>query len=98
MPNNAPASTARIGAAWPHMIGNLAVLALAMNTLVHSRDARTSVVPEGVILSAVTVCILLFTRWAGWSMVYRYRVGAHSWVSRAFKLALLGADWCAIRM
>jgi hypothetical protein len=46
MPNNAPASAARIGAAWPHMIGNLAVLALAtLNMLVHSRDARTSVVP-----------------------------------------------------
>jgi uncharacterized membrane protein len=63
--------------AWPHLIGNLVVLVLAtLNMLVHSRDAWTSVVPEGLILSAVTVCVLVFTGWMGWSMVYRYRLGA----------------------
>jgi uncharacterized membrane protein len=62
--------------AWPHVIGNAAVLILAtFNTLIHSRDAWTSVVPTGLILSAVTFVILLFTGWMGWSMVYRYRVG-----------------------
>jgi uncharacterized membrane protein len=63
--------------AWPHVIGNAAVLILAtLNMLVHSRDAWTSVVPIGLILSAVVVAILLFTGWMGWSMVYRYGVGA----------------------
>ena len=62
--------------AWPHLIGNGVVLILAtFNTLIHSRDAWTSVVPTGLILSAFVVAILLFTGWMGWSMVYRYRVG-----------------------
>ena len=62
--------------AWPHLIGNLVVLILAsFNMLIHSRDAWTSVVPTGLILSAIVVALLLFTGWMGWSMVYRYRVG-----------------------
>lgn len=62
--------------AWPHVIGNIIVLILAtFNMLVHSRDVWTSVVPTGLILSACTVLVLLFTGWMGWSMVYRYRVG-----------------------
>jgi uncharacterized membrane protein len=43
--------------------------------MVHGRDAYTSVVPTGLILSALTVAILIVTGWLGWSMVYRYRVG-----------------------
>lgn len=31
--------------------------------------------PNGLVLSLVVVCILLFTGWKGWEMVYRYRVG-----------------------
>ena len=62
--------------AWPHMLGNLLVLALSLvNAFIHSRDAWTSVVPTGLILSAVVVLILLVTGWLGWSMVYRHRVG-----------------------
>lgn len=62
--------------AWPHVIGNIVVLALAtINMLVHSRDAWTSVVPTGLILSALVVLVLLFTGWMGWSLVYRHRVG-----------------------
>lgn len=65
--------------AWPHFIGNLVVLILAtFNMMIHSRDAYTSVVPAGLILSVLTVAILLVTGWLGWSMVYRYRVGAVS--------------------
>ena len=63
--------------AWAHFLGNVAVLILAtLNMLVHSRDAWTSVVPIGLILSLATVIILLFTGWMGWSMVYRYHVGS----------------------
>jgi uncharacterized membrane protein len=62
--------------AWPHVIGNALVLILAtLNMLIHSRDAWSSVVPVGLILSAAVVIILMFTGWMGWSMVYRYRVG-----------------------
>ncbi len=62
--------------AWPHMIGNLLALVLAFfNNLVHSRDAWTSVVPTGLVLSLVTVLILPITGWLGWSLVYRHRVG-----------------------
>jgi len=62
--------------AWFHMIGNVVVLVLALfNSLVHSRDGWTSVVPAGLVLSALTVLVLLFTGWMGWTMVYRHRVG-----------------------
>jgi uncharacterized membrane protein len=62
--------------AWPHAIGNIVVLILATcNMLVHSRDGWTSVMPTGLILSALVVLILLFTGWMGWAMVYRHHVG-----------------------
>jgi uncharacterized membrane protein len=62
--------------AWFHMIGNVVVLVLALfNSFVHSRDAWTSVVPSGLILSALTVIVLLFTGWMGGSMVFRHHVG-----------------------
>ena len=53
-----------------HMTANVVVLILALlNTLVHSRDAWTSVVPGGLILSTLVVVILAFSGWMGWSMV-----------------------------
>jgi uncharacterized membrane protein len=61
--------------AWPHAIGNAVALVLATLMLVHTRDAWTSVVPLGLVLSAAVVLILLFTGWMGWSMVYRHGVG-----------------------
>ena len=62
--------------AWPHAIGNTVALILAfINCLVHSRDGWTSVVPTGLILSAITVLILLVTGPLGAMLVYRYRVG-----------------------
>jgi uncharacterized membrane protein len=62
--------------AWPHMIGNLIVLILAFfNNLIHTRDAWTSVMPVGLILSIITVLFLPITGWLGWSMVYRHGVG-----------------------
>jgi uncharacterized membrane protein len=62
--------------AWPHLIGNLAVLVLAFfNVLIHTRDAWTSVMPTGLILSVLTVVILPVTGWLGWTLVYRHGVG-----------------------
>jgi uncharacterized membrane protein len=66
--------------AWLHMVGNVVVMVLAFfNALVHSRDGWTSVVPAGLVLSALTVSVLLFTGWMGWTMVYRHRVGVVSY-------------------
>ena len=62
--------------AWPHALGNVVVLVLAFfNALIHTRDAWTSVVPAGLILSIITVLILPVTGWLGWAMVYRHGVG-----------------------
>jgi uncharacterized membrane protein len=63
-------------AAWIHGIGNALALVLAIiNAFVHSRDAYTSVVPSGLILSALVVLILAVTAWMGGEMVYRHGVG-----------------------
>src|ERR1700744_3316257 len=63
-------------AVWIHAGGNAVALVLAIfNAFIHSRDAYTSVVPTGLILSALTVLILLVTGWMGWEMVYHHRVG-----------------------
>jgi uncharacterized membrane protein len=62
--------------AWIHGVGNAAVLVLSIcNSMIHTRDAYTSVVPAGLILSALVVVILLVTAWNGWTMVFRHGVG-----------------------
>lgn len=62
--------------AWIHGLGNgLALILSIWNAFVHSRDAYTSVVPTGLILSVLVVLILAVTIWNGWSMVYRHGVG-----------------------
>lgn len=51
---------------WPVAIGSLVVLALALlDNFVHSRDAWTSVMPQGVALSAIVVLAILVTNWLG---------------------------------
>ena len=63
-------------AAWIHAVGNVAALVLSIiNALIHTRDAYTSVVPSGLILSALVVAILLVTVWNGRTLVYRHGVG-----------------------
>ncbi|MET0675074.1 MAG: DUF2231 domain-containing protein, partial [Bradyrhizobium sp.] len=62
--------------AWPPMLGYLVVLVLAFfNMLIHTRDAWTSVVPTGIVLSLITVLILPFAGWLGWSLVDRRGFG-----------------------
>lgn len=62
--------------AWPHMLGNLLILVLSFfNMLIHTRDAWTSVVPTGLILSIIVVLILPITGWLGWDLSYRHGVG-----------------------
>jgi uncharacterized membrane protein len=49
---------------WPYAIGNIVTLILAtLNMLVHTRDAWTSVVPWGLVLSAAVVVVALVTGW-----------------------------------
>lgn len=61
--------------AWAHGLGNAAALLLSLfNMFVHSRDAYTSVVPTGLVLSAIVVVILAVTAWLGGELVYRHGV------------------------
>ncbi len=65
----------QLSAAWIHVMGNTVALLLSIiNAMVHTRDAYTSVVPSGLILSAAVVLILAVTGWQGWTMVYRHGV------------------------
>jgi uncharacterized membrane protein len=51
-------------ATWIHGAGDAVALLLAIiNAFVHTRDAYTSVVPEGLILSALVVIILMAVGW-----------------------------------
>jgi uncharacterized membrane protein len=66
----------QLRAARIHATSYVTALILSIfNCLIHTRDAYTSVVPSGLILSALVVVILLVTSWYGWGMVYRYGVG-----------------------
>jgi len=49
---------------WSYAVGNIVTLILAtLDMLVHTRDAWTSVVPWGVVLSAAVVFVALVTGW-----------------------------------
>jgi uncharacterized membrane protein len=59
-----------LAAARIHFIGNILVLIVGIfDCLVHSRDAYTSVVPAGLILSGLAVAILLASGFRGWRLV-----------------------------
>jgi uncharacterized membrane protein len=65
-----------IPAAWIHGLAAGLALALSIvNALVHTRDAYTSVVPDGVILSAIVAVLVLISTIAGWAAAYRYSAG-----------------------
>jgi uncharacterized membrane protein len=65
--------------AWVHGLGNgLALVIAIFNAFVHSRDAYTSVVPTGLILSTLTVLILGLTAWTGADLVFRHGVGVRT--------------------
>jgi uncharacterized membrane protein len=62
--------------AWWHAGGNVIVVLIELyNWYSRYSEGAVAVVPKGLILSLVVVCILLFTGWKGWNMVYRHRVG-----------------------
>jgi uncharacterized membrane protein len=62
--------------AWWHAGGNVvAVLIELFSFYIRYQHGASAVLPTGLVLSLIVVCILLFTGWKGWEMVYRYRVG-----------------------
>ena len=62
--------------AWQHMLGNLlAVVVAAVNFVLRLGNEADAILPLGLLLSAVTVAILLFTGWRGGDLVYRHGVG-----------------------
>jgi len=62
--------------AWWHAGGNVVVVLLQLYSwYARYTEGTAAVVPKGLILSLIVVCILAFTGWKGWEMVYRARVG-----------------------
>ncbi len=54
---------------WPHSVSVALMLGLAIvNAFVHSRDAWTSVVPTGLVLSAIVAALALATSWMSYSL------------------------------
>ena len=52
-----------------------AALLSLVNAFVHSRDAWTSVVPQGILLSAVSTILLLVAGARGWSLAKSHATG-----------------------
>jgi len=66
-----------LSAAWHHMLGNVVAVLLSLWNWWRRYDAPdpgSVVVPTGLLLSLIVACILLYTGWRGWEMVYRHRV------------------------
>jgi uncharacterized membrane protein len=61
---------------WWHAGGNVVVVLIELYSwYARYTEGTAAVVPKGLILSLIVVCILAFTGWKGWDMVYRSRVG-----------------------
>jgi uncharacterized membrane protein len=62
--------------AWWHAGGNVIAVVISLcNWYLRYTSGEAAIVPTGLILSLIVVCILLFTGWKGWELVYRRRVG-----------------------
>jgi uncharacterized membrane protein len=61
---------------WWHAGGNvLLVLIQTWSWFARYSEGTAAVIPQGLVLSAVAVALMLFTGWMGWQMVYRDHVG-----------------------
>jgi uncharacterized membrane protein len=47
---------------------SVAAMLSLLNAFVHSRDAYTAVVPQGIVLSVSVAALLVFIGWRGWSV------------------------------
>lgn len=66
----------RPGIGWFHLIGNVVILIIeGFNNFVHARDAYTSVMPTGLILSIIAVALMVVTGFLGWRMTYAHIAG-----------------------
>jgi uncharacterized membrane protein len=64
--------------AWHHAIGNvILVLVQLFSFYQRYRYGTSAVVPLGLVLSLVAVCIMLFTGWKGGELVFRHRVAVY---------------------
>jgi uncharacterized membrane protein len=62
-----------ISAAWIHgLAAGLALPLSIVNAFVHTQDAYSSVVPDGLTLSAIVAVIILISAVSGWSLLYRH--------------------------
>jgi uncharacterized membrane protein len=67
-----------LGDAWQHAIGNVILVLLQLFSFYQRyRYGTTAVVPLGLVLSFIAVCIMLFTGWKGGEMVFRHRVAVY---------------------
>jgi uncharacterized membrane protein len=67
-----------LGDAWQHAIGNvIAVLVSLFSLYWRYRHGAASVLPTGLVLSLIIICIILFTGWKGGEMVFRHRVAVY---------------------
>jgi uncharacterized membrane protein len=67
-----------LGDAWQHAIGNVIMVLIQLFSFYQRyRYGTSAVVPLGLTLSLVAVCILLFTGWKGGEMVFRHRVAVY---------------------
>lgn len=61
---------------WIHLVGNaIALLVVLGNFLLRTGAPAEAVLPTGIILSLVTVCILMVTGWYGGELSYRHKIG-----------------------
>jgi uncharacterized membrane protein len=61
---------------WWHAGGNVIVVLIEIYSwFMRYSEGAAAIVPTGLILSLIVVCILAFTGWMGGEMVYRHRVG-----------------------
>ena len=67
-----------ISDAWQHAIGNvLAVLISLASFYWRYRHGNAAILPAGLLMSLVVVCILLFTGWKGGELVFVHRVAVY---------------------
>lgn len=68
----------RISDAWQHAMGNvIAVLISLFSFYWRYRHGAAGVVPTGLVMSGIVVCILVFTGWKGGELVFRHRVAVY---------------------
>lgn len=64
--------------AWHHAMGNvIMVLVQVFSFYWRYRHGPAGVVPVGLLLSLIAVCILVYTGWKGGELVFRHRVAVY---------------------